>query len=198
MRGDVGAALAYHATRELVIRIAPHQRRQIERHAETRAAGSQQLLVTQVGVLRRPETGELPHCPELAAVAGGMNAAGIGKLARIGEVAVVVERGHAVFGVQLLNRATRNSRERTQTGDGQPLSCTVHSSEISLPGVVFRFGSGVRVRAFTRSAFGWSCLKRCVHHRVRYAYEMRTLELLCTNSGVFDVGMSVAIERRMG
>ena len=42
----------------------------------------EQRLVALVGVFRRPEPGELPHRPELAAVAGGMDAAGVREHAR--------------------------------------------------------------------------------------------------------------------
>ena len=62
-----------------MIGIAAHQRRQIEGDAEAGAAGRQQSLVALVGLFRRPEPGKLPHRPELAAVAGRMNAASVGK-----------------------------------------------------------------------------------------------------------------------
>ena len=86
-RRDVDAALPHFAERQLVIGIAAHQRRQIERHAQAGAAGREQRLVARVGVLRRPEPGKLPHRPQLAAVAGGVNAARVGKRARLADVA---------------------------------------------------------------------------------------------------------------
>ena len=70
------------AERQLVIGIAPHQRRQIERDAQAGAAGREQRLVALVGLFRRPEPGKLPHRPELAAVAGRVDAARVGELAR--------------------------------------------------------------------------------------------------------------------
>ena len=80
-RRDVDAALADLAERQLVIGIAAHQRRQIEGDAQAGAARAQQVLVPRVGVLRRSEPGELPHRPQLAAVAARVNAAGVGELA---------------------------------------------------------------------------------------------------------------------
>ena len=78
-RGDVDAALPDLAERERVIGIAAHQRREIEGDAQPGAAGRQQRLVARVGLLRRAEPGKLPHRPQLAAVAGGMNAARVGE-----------------------------------------------------------------------------------------------------------------------
>ena len=68
-RRDRHAALADFAERQRMVRIAAHQRRQIERDAQPGAAGREQLLVALVGLLGRPEPGELAHRPELAAVA---------------------------------------------------------------------------------------------------------------------------------
>ena len=86
-RRDVDAALPHFAERQRVVRIAPHQRRQVERDAEAGAARREQRLVARVGLLGRAEAGELPHRPELAAVAGGVDAARVRKLAGIAEVA---------------------------------------------------------------------------------------------------------------
>ena len=76
-RHDRHAALAHFAQRQLVIGIAAHQRRQVERHAEPCAAGRQQMAITRVGLFRRAEARKLPHRPQLAAVAGGVDAAGV-------------------------------------------------------------------------------------------------------------------------
>ena len=67
-RHDRDAALAHFAERQLVIGIAAHQRRQVKRHAEARAAGGQQMAIARVGLFRRSEAGKLPHRPQLAAV----------------------------------------------------------------------------------------------------------------------------------
>jgi hypothetical protein len=69
-RRDVHTALANFAERELVVGVAAHQRGQIERHAEPGAACIEQLPVPFVGLLGRPESRELPHRPELAAIPG--------------------------------------------------------------------------------------------------------------------------------
>ena len=53
------------------------------------AAVLEQILVALVGFLRRGEAGELAHGPELAAIAGGVNAAREGRLAGIAEILVV-------------------------------------------------------------------------------------------------------------
>ena len=81
-RRDVDAALPDFAARELVIRVATHQRRQVEGDAETGAAGREQPTIALVGLLWRPEAGKLPHRPELAAVASGMNAARVREIPR--------------------------------------------------------------------------------------------------------------------
>ena len=61
-----------------MIGIAAHQRRQIEGHAQAGRPCRQQLAVAVIGVFRHPEPGKLPHRPELALIAGWMNAARIG------------------------------------------------------------------------------------------------------------------------
>ena len=81
-RRHVDAALPHFAERQLVVGVAAHQRRQIEGDAQTGAAGREQLLIALVGLFRRPEAGELPHRPQLAAVAGGVNAARVRELPR--------------------------------------------------------------------------------------------------------------------
>ena len=86
-RRDVDAALPHLAERQRVIGVAAHQRRQVERHAQAGAAGGDQVLVALVGLLRRPEAGELAHRPELAAIAGRVDAADVGKLPGIADVA---------------------------------------------------------------------------------------------------------------
>ena len=93
-----------------MVGIAAHQRRQVEGHAQAGAARRNQLLVALVGLLRRPEPGELAHGPELAAVAGRVNAADVGKLTR---VVGVVEAFEIVGGIEALDQAAGNGRERT-------------------------------------------------------------------------------------
>ena len=97
------------AERQLVVRVAAHQRRQVERHAQPGAAGLQERLVALVGFLGRPEPGELAHRPELAAVAGGMDAARVGELAGIVELPRVVEACEVVGRVQAIDRRAPKS-----------------------------------------------------------------------------------------
>ena len=88
---DVDAALPDFAERQRMIGIASHQRRQVERHAQSGRPGREQLAVPAIRVLGRPKPSKLPHRPELAAVAGRMNAPRVGILAGIAELARVVE-----------------------------------------------------------------------------------------------------------
>ena len=92
-------------------RIAAHQRRQIEGDAQAGAAGGEQRLVARVGVFRRAEPRKLPHRPQLAAVAGGVDAARVRKLAGIAQVARVVHVRDALGGVQAIDRAPGDRRE---------------------------------------------------------------------------------------
>ncbi len=87
-----------------MIGIAAHQRRQIEGDAQAGRPCRQQLAVALIGVFWRPEPGELPHRPELASIAGGMNAARIGKRPGLAQLGVVVELGNAVGGVEPFDR----------------------------------------------------------------------------------------------
>ncbi len=98
--------------RQRMIGIAPHQRRQIERDAQAGAAGREQRLVAFVGLGRCAESGELPHRPQLAAIAGGMDAAGVGKLPGIIEVARVGHAFDILGGVEPLDGAARYRGER--------------------------------------------------------------------------------------
>ena len=106
-RGDVHAALADLAERELVVRIAAHQRGQVEGDAQPGAAGGEQRLVAAVGVLGRPEPRELPHRPQLAAVTRRMNAAGVGKRARQVEIADGVDVSEIVGRVETVRSDAR-------------------------------------------------------------------------------------------
>ncbi len=74
-RVDSDAALAHLAFAGRMIGIVAHQRGQIECNRETAAAMLEQVLVALVRFLGRCEPREHAHGPELAAVAGGVNAA---------------------------------------------------------------------------------------------------------------------------
>jgi hypothetical protein len=96
------AALADLAGRQRMIRITAHQCRQIERDAEARTAGREQLVIPLVGLSGSPEARKLPHGPQLAAVpiavepTGERGAAGIADVASVLEVADVVGRVDAL------------------------------------------------------------------------------------------------------
>ena len=76
-RHDADTAFPDLAKRQRVVRIAAHERWQIEGDAQTGAARGEQGPVSLVGLLRRPKTGKLPHRPELAAIARRVDAAGV-------------------------------------------------------------------------------------------------------------------------
>jgi hypothetical protein len=95
-----------------LIVIEAHQRRQIERDAQPGAAGREQRLVALVGFRRRPESGELAHRPQLAAIAGGMDAARVGELAGVVEVARVVDARDVLRRVEPLDWPARHRGER--------------------------------------------------------------------------------------
>ena len=78
---DRDTALPHLADRERVVRVAPHQGREVERGREPVAPGREQVLEASVRVHRRPEPGEHAHRPELGAVHVGVRAAGEGVLA---------------------------------------------------------------------------------------------------------------------
>ena len=108
-RHDADAALPDLAERQLVVGVASHQRGQIEGDAEPGAAGGEQGLVPLVGLLRRAEPGELAHRPQLAAVAGRVDAAGVGEFAGVVEVALVIEARQVVGRVEACRSAVPRS-----------------------------------------------------------------------------------------
>ena len=90
-RRDGRAALAHFAFRQRVVGIVAHQRRQIEGHREAGLALLQQIVIAAVGLLRRGESGELPHGPQPPAVHGLVDAARVRKLARRSQIAARIE-----------------------------------------------------------------------------------------------------------
>ena len=82
--------------------------RQVERDAEARAAGREQLLVAGVGLLGRPEPRELPHRPEPSAVHRGVDAARGGRVAGETHIALGLPIGEVRRGVKPANRVPRN------------------------------------------------------------------------------------------
>ena len=111
-RRHVHAALPHLAERELVVRVAAHQRGQIEGDAQTGSAGAQQRLVAFIRLFGRAEAGELPHRPELSAITGRMDPARVRKGAGIGQIARIVEIGDVGGAVDALDPTSRYGRER--------------------------------------------------------------------------------------
>ena len=102
-RVDGDALAADLAERAGVVGVVAHQRRHVERGREPGLAVVEQVAEALVGLLGRAEAGELAHRPEPAAVHRRVGAAGEGILARVAEVALVVDVG--VFGaVERLDR----------------------------------------------------------------------------------------------
>jgi len=64
-----------------------------------------------IGVLRRPKAGEHPHRPQPPPVAGGVDAAGEGRLARHAEVAIGMLSGQVGGGVEAPDLDPRLGRE---------------------------------------------------------------------------------------
>ena len=92
-RTDGHAAFADFALGQSVVGVIAHQRRQIERDRKPGLALREQIAEALVGVLGGAKAGELAHGPQAAAIHGGMNAARVGRLAGIAEVALRVPAG---------------------------------------------------------------------------------------------------------
>ena len=114
----------------------------------------EQVFVTQVGLFRRGEAGELAHGPELAAVAGGMNAAGVRRMAGHGQC----EIGRQIrFGVEPLDR---------QAGDGGEAGIAFRvdvDASACADGPLRSLGQRGLQHTFGPVAFlgGWMALGRC-------------------------------------
>ena len=139
---DADAALPHFAERQLVVGIAAHQRRQIERDAQAGAAGREQRLVALVGLLRRAEPGKLPHRPELAAVAGRVNAARVGERRPDRRGRGVVDRRDVLGGVEALDRPAGNRREAAPRA--RATSSAPARSVVMLPLCLAAIGDGRR------------------------------------------------------
>ncbi len=74
----------------------------------------EQILVALVGFFRRGEAGEHTHRPQLAAVPGSVNAAGVGRLARITQILFVIPIGGQI-GLRI-ETANRDIRDRAEPG----------------------------------------------------------------------------------
>src|SRR5207244_6762493 len=100
--------------RQLVVRVATHQRRQVEGDTQTGPARPQESFTARVRFFRRAEAGELTHRPELSTVSAGIDAARVGQIAWIADVAGVVDGGEVIGRVQPLDRPAGNRGEGTR------------------------------------------------------------------------------------
>jgi hypothetical protein len=72
---------------------------------------AQKIAVALVGFCGGAEAGVLAHRPEATAVHGGINAAGVGKLAGIAERVFGIPAGKILIRVETLDGQTGESRE---------------------------------------------------------------------------------------
>src|SRR5206468_3035087 len=103
---DRHAAIPDLAAGARVVRVQAHQGRQVEGHAEAGLSVLEQILEAPVSVFRRPETGELAHCPEPTAVHGWIDAAGVGELAGPPEVRLRIPTLQVIRRIQTRNLKT--------------------------------------------------------------------------------------------
>src|SRR5580700_9272503 len=87
-----------------MIGVVAHQRRQIERHGEPGLALRQQISESLVGILSCAEAGKLSHGPQPPAIHRGVNAARIGRLAGLAEIALSVPASEIVCSIKLPDR----------------------------------------------------------------------------------------------
>ena len=111
-RADRDAHAADLAARQRVVGVAPHLRRQIERHREPGLPAGEQELVAAVRLVGGAEAGVLAHRPQPPAVHRRLHAARERELAREAEVA----RRHRTAGVQ----RPPGCRRRTTSSSGMP------------------------------------------------------------------------------
>ena len=80
------------AQRAAVVGVEAHQGRHVEGRRRPGLAVVEQVAEARVGLLDGPEAGELAHRPEPPAVHGGVDAAGVGIIAREALVALGIPR----------------------------------------------------------------------------------------------------------
>ncbi len=108
------------AERARVIRVVAHQRRHVERRRETRLTVVAEIAEARVRLLGGAEAGELPHRPEAAAVHRRIHPSRERVLARVAEVARVVDLG-VVRRVQRLGLDAGDRREELVCALGSAL-----------------------------------------------------------------------------
>ena len=168
-RIDGHAALADLALAERMVAVVAHQRGQIEGDRQSAAAVRQQIFVALVGLLRRGEAGELAHGPHLAAIAGGVNAARVRRLAGIVQVLFVLPVCGKIGGrVQPANR---------HAGDGGEarVPCSSRLMPVGAPIGFSGAFSSVGASVFSAHCFsdseGWRpALEQIGDRRFRYSF----------------------------
>jgi hypothetical protein len=78
---------ANFASRQRMVRVVAHLRRQVEGHAETADTLGKQVAISCVRLGRGPEAGVLPHRPQTAAIHRRLDAAGVRELPRETQIA---------------------------------------------------------------------------------------------------------------
>ena len=113
---DSDALPADLAASQRVVAVAPHQGRKVKRGGQPGLAVLQQVVKPGVRVVGRPESGELPHRPETAAIHRGMDPARVGEFPGESELlALAPLRPEIVAGVQTLDREIGDRRERDRS-----------------------------------------------------------------------------------
>src|SRR5580658_10088139 len=93
----------------------------------------EKIFVTLVGFFRRGETGEHAHCPKLAAITCGVNAARVGRLTGIAEILIVIPVGGKIgLGIETPDWSV---------GDGAETSLAVFAEVSACGGADWFFGS---------------------------------------------------------
>src|SRR5436305_9009639 len=108
-----------------MVGVGPNQARHVERGRQAFLAMVEQVSEALVGLLGRPEAGELAHRPQPAAVHRRVHAARVGVLARKADAGVRV-RGQVLLGVQRLDRLAADGGE-------QPLPLPRAAQALALP-----------------------------------------------------------------
>ena len=118
-RVDGHATLAHLAFALCIVRVAAHERGQIERDGKSAGSAGEEVLVPEICFFRRGKAGELPHGPEASAITGGMNPARIGRLSRQSQIFALVlvpVLGQVRFGIETTNEDAGNGGETRVAG----------------------------------------------------------------------------------
>src|ERR1700674_710848 len=95
-----------------MVGVVAHQRGQVESNRKPPASMLKQILVALISFLWRGKAGELAHGEKLAAVSGGMNPTGKGRLSGITEILVIIPvLGQIRSGVKAADGNIRNRGE---------------------------------------------------------------------------------------